>query len=80
MRAAEPHLVWRFRPPRLQRPVSSGDGASGVRLTTALAYVVSVVLIAALLQVTVVPRPAAGAIVEAVCLTGNLVTHGRRSR
>jgi hypothetical protein len=46
----------------------------GVRLTTALAYVVSVVLFAALLQVTVVPRPAAGAIVGAVCLTGNLVT------
>jgi hypothetical protein len=46
----------------------------GVRLTTALAYVVSVVLFAALLQITAVPRPAAGAIVGAVCLTGNLVT------
>jgi hypothetical protein len=46
----------------------------GVRLTTALAYVVSVVLFAALLQGSAVPRPAAGAIVGAVCLTGNLVT------
>jgi hypothetical protein len=46
----------------------------GVRLTTALAYVVSVVLFAALLHGTAVPRPVAGAIVGAVCLTGNLVT------
>jgi hypothetical protein len=46
----------------------------GVRLTTALAYVVSVVLFAALLQVTAVPQPVAGAIVGAVCFTGNLVT------
>jgi hypothetical protein len=46
----------------------------GVRLTTALAYVVSVVLFAALLKGTTVARPAAGAIVGAVCLTGNLVT------
>jgi hypothetical protein len=45
----------------------------GVRLTTALAYVASVVLFAALLKVTAVPRPVAGAIVAAVCLTGNLV-------
>ena len=46
----------------------------GVRLTTALAYVASVVLFAALLKRTAVPRPVAGAIVGAVCLTGNLVT------
>ncbi len=45
----------------------------GVGLTTALAYVVSVVLFAALLKRTAVPRPVAGAIVGAVCLTGNLV-------
>jgi hypothetical protein len=46
----------------------------GVRLTTALAYVASVVLFAALLKRTAVPRPVAGAIIGAVCLTGNLVT------
>jgi hypothetical protein len=46
----------------------------GVRLTTALAYLVSVVLFAALLKGTSVPRPVAGAIIGAVCLTGNLVT------
>jgi hypothetical protein len=46
----------------------------GVRLTTALAYVASVVLFAALLKGTAVARPVAGAIVGAVCLTGNLVT------
>ncbi len=45
----------------------------GVRLTTALAYVASVVLFAVLLKRTAVPRPVAGAIVGAVCLTGNLV-------
>ena len=45
----------------------------GVRLTTALAYVASVVLFAALLKRTAVPRPVAGAIVGAVCLAGNLV-------
>ena len=45
----------------------------GVRLTTALAYVASVGLFAALLKVTAVPRPVPGAIVAAVCLTGNLV-------
>jgi hypothetical protein len=45
----------------------------GVRLTTALAYVASVVLFAALLKRTAVPRPLAGAITGAVCLTGNLV-------
>ena len=45
----------------------------GVRLTTAVAYVVSVVLIAALLTHTEVARPTAGAIAAAVCLTGNLV-------
>jgi hypothetical protein len=45
----------------------------GVRLTTALAYVASVVLFAALLRRTAVLRPVAGAIVGAVCLTGNLV-------
>src|SRR5215211_4197097 len=45
----------------------------GVRLTTALAYVASVVLLAALLKGTSVARPVAGAIVGAVCLTGNLV-------
>jgi len=46
----------------------------GVGLTTALAYVASVVLFAALLKRTAVPRPVAGATVGAVCLTGNLVT------
>jgi hypothetical protein len=45
----------------------------GVRLTTALAYVASVVLFAALLKRTTVPRPVAGAITGAVCLAGNLV-------
>ena len=45
----------------------------GVRLTTALAYVASVVLFAALLKRTAVPRPVAAAIVGAVCFTGNLV-------
>ena len=45
----------------------------GVRLTTALAYVASVVVLAALLQRTAVSRPVAGAITGAVCLTGNLV-------
>jgi hypothetical protein len=45
----------------------------GVRLTTALAYVASVVLFAALLKRTAVRRQVAGAIVGAVCLTGNLV-------
>jgi hypothetical protein len=45
----------------------------GVRLTTALAYVVSVVLFAALLKHTGVARPIPGAIAAAVCLTGNLV-------
>ncbi len=45
----------------------------GVRLTTALAYVASAVLFAALLKRTAVPRPVASAIVGAVCLTGNLV-------
>ena len=46
----------------------------GVRLTTALAYVASVVLFAALLKRPAVTRPVAGAIIGAVCLTGNLVT------
>jgi hypothetical protein len=46
----------------------------GVRLTTALAYLVSVVLFAALLKRTAVARPVLGAIAAAVCLTGNLVT------
>jgi hypothetical protein len=45
----------------------------GLRLTTALAYVVSVVALAALLQKTGVARPVVGAIIGAVCLTGNLV-------
>jgi hypothetical protein len=45
----------------------------GVRLTTALAYVVSVVLFAALMKVTAVTRPVSGAITATVCLTGNLV-------
>jgi hypothetical protein len=45
----------------------------GVRLTTALAYVASVVLFAALLKSTAVQRPVAGAVIAAVCLTGNLV-------
>jgi len=46
----------------------------GIRLTTALAYVVSVVLFAALLKRAAVARPVLGAITVAVCLTGNLVT------
>jgi hypothetical protein len=46
----------------------------GVRLTTALGYVASVVLFAALLKRTNVARPVAGAVVGAMCLTGNLVT------
>jgi hypothetical protein len=45
----------------------------GVRLTTGLAYVASVVLFAALLKSTGVPRPVAGAVTGAVCLCGNLV-------
>jgi hypothetical protein len=45
----------------------------GVRLTTALAYVLSVVFFAALLKHTSVLRPIAGALVAAVCLAGNLV-------
>jgi hypothetical protein len=45
----------------------------GVRLTTALAYVASVMLFAALLKGTRVTRPVAGALTAAVCLTGNLV-------
>jgi hypothetical protein len=45
----------------------------GVRLTTALAYVATVVLFAALLKGTGVARPVAGALTAAVCLTGNLV-------
>jgi hypothetical protein len=45
----------------------------GVRLTTALAYVASVVLFAALLKITAVARPVAGAIIAAVSLSGNLV-------
>jgi hypothetical protein len=44
----------------------------GVRLSTAVAYVASVVLFAALLQRTGVAR-VAGALTGAVCLTGNLV-------
>jgi hypothetical protein len=45
----------------------------GVRLTTALAYVASVLLFAALLQRTGLARPVAGALAGAVCFTGNLV-------
>ena len=45
----------------------------GVRLTTALAYVATVVLFAALLKNTGVARPVAGSVIAAVCLTGNLV-------
>jgi hypothetical protein len=45
----------------------------GVRLTTTLAYVASVVLFALLLKHTGVARPMAGAIVAAICFTGNLV-------
>jgi hypothetical protein len=44
----------------------------GVRVTTALAYVASVVVFAALLQRTAVARPIAGGIAGAVFLTGNL--------
>ncbi|HEX5907034.1 MAG TPA: hypothetical protein VFY56_08450 [Propionibacteriaceae bacterium] len=45
----------------------------GVRLSTAVAYVASVVLFAALLQRTGVARLVAGALAGAVCFTGNLV-------
>jgi hypothetical protein len=45
----------------------------GVRLTTALAYVVTVVLFAALLKRLQVARPVLGAVTAAVCLAGNLV-------
>jgi hypothetical protein len=45
----------------------------GVGLTTALAYVATVVLFAALLEKTEVVRPVAGAITAAICLAGNLV-------
>jgi hypothetical protein len=45
----------------------------GVPVTTALAYVATVVLFAALLKNAGVARPVAGAIIGAVCLTGNLV-------
>jgi len=45
----------------------------GVPLTTVLAYVATVVLFAAMLKTAGVARPVAGAIVGAVCLTGNLV-------
>ena len=45
----------------------------GVPLTTALAYVATVVLFAALLKTAGVPRPVVGAITGAVCLGGNLV-------
>ena len=45
----------------------------GVRLSTAIAYVASVVLFAALLQRTGVARLIAGALAGAVCFTGNLV-------
>ena len=46
----------------------------GVRLTTALAYVASAILFAALLKEPRVARPVAGAITAALCLAGNLVT------
>jgi hypothetical protein len=46
----------------------------GVRLTTALGYLASVVLFAALLRRTRVAHPTIGAVVGAVCLAGNLVT------
>ena len=45
----------------------------GVPLTTALAYVATVVLFAAVLKNAGVVRPVAGALIGAVCLTGNLV-------
>ena len=45
----------------------------GVRLTTAVAYVASVVLFAVLLKSTGVARPVTGALTGAVCLSGNLV-------
>ncbi len=45
----------------------------GVRISTAVAYVASVVLFAALLQCTGVARLVAGALTGAVCFTGNLV-------
>ena len=54
--------------------VSSGDGASGrTRSRRRLPMLRSVVLFAALLKRTAVARPVAGAIIGAVCLTGNLV-------
>jgi hypothetical protein len=46
----------------------------GVRLTTALAYVASVILFATLLKQLRAARPVAGAITAALCLAGNLVT------
>jgi hypothetical protein len=46
----------------------------GVRLTTAVAYVASVILFAALLKEARVVRPVAGSIMAAICLAGNLVT------
>jgi hypothetical protein len=45
----------------------------GVPVTTVLAYVATVVLFAAMLKNAGVVRPVAGAIIGAVCLTGNLV-------
>jgi hypothetical protein len=45
----------------------------GVRLSTAVAYVASVVLFAAVLQRTGVARLVAGGLTGAICFTGNLV-------
>lgn len=45
----------------------------GVPVTTVLVYVATVVLFAAMLKNAGVVRPVAGAIIGAVCLTGNLV-------
>jgi hypothetical protein len=46
----------------------------GVRLATAVGYLVGVVLVASLLQRTHVRRPVAGGVVAAICLTGNLAS------
>jgi hypothetical protein len=46
----------------------------GVRLATALGYLACVVLVSALLQRTRVRRPMAGAVIAALCLTGNLAS------
>jgi hypothetical protein len=46
----------------------------GVRVATALGYLAGVVLLAALLRHTGVPRPVLGGVAGALCLTGNLAS------